>query len=495
MIAMNTITIPFAAWEPDKPKLGGEQSLQARGVIPAAIGYRPFPAAQPSGEPLPSRVLGALKFKDSVGLPLTIAGTEDSIYCRGPVGGDGWNAKTTEPYSAFNNGWNFSFYGPSVFAVDGVDGLLMAPILPGDIGDFAVVVDAPVGRCVSAVGDFLMVGDIPGHRNRVQWSGMDNPTFWPNPGSNEAQYAQSDFNDFPEGGNVQSIVSGMSAYEGLIFCESAIYRAQYVGPPYIFQFTDVDKNKGTIAPRSVVQAANSAFFLAEDGFYATDGANVRNIGLERVNLWWRTNASDARRHEAQAAYDPVNGVIVWAFASSSCPDGIFDRMILFHPEINRFSLIMHDLEWLYVDASRGITLEDLDVYGTLEAVPFSLDAKSLIGGVDVLACIGGDHRTYLFSGFPIDALIDTAETGGARMMVHGARALIDGTEAQATIVYRDFQKNLILEKNCSPPARLDGVSRCHISTRYARVRVAIPGGTPWVSATGVELYVEGEGGL
>ena len=38
----------------------------------------------------------------------------------------------------------------------------------------------------------------------------------------------------------------------------------------------------TARPASVVTADNGVFYLAEDGFYVTDGAGVRNISAERV---------------------------------------------------------------------------------------------------------------------------------------------------------------------------------------------------------------------
>ncbi len=495
-MAARAVTLPFAAWEPDLPDIGGDQTLVASGVIPAAKGYRPFRQPVLSGGALPSRVLGAHAFTDPSNSPLTVAGTADALYARGGTESSAWQKKSAGTLSAGNNGWNFALYGPGVFAVNGVDGPLHAAVGQGTVGNFAAVPGAPAGRCASPVGDFLMVGDIPGHGSRVQWSGIDNPLFWPVPGTNEAQYAQSDFNDFPEGGRVQAIASGMASYEALVLCESAIYRAQYVGPPYVFQFTDVDKSKGTIAPRSVIQAMNNVFFLAEDGFYATDGGSVRNIGAERVNLWWRANADDKRRTETLAAFDPVNGVIAWAFASTSCPPDRRDRIILFHPELNRFSFVLQDVEWLYVDAGRGVSLEELDGYSpSLDTLPFSLDSKALTNGVPVLASFGLDHRMYLFSGEPVPAVIETAERGGARMMVHGARPVVDSLEYAVFVRARDFQRDTPTDRLCSVPSARDGVCRCHISTRYARARVAIPGGMPWTYAVGVDLYFEEEGGL
>lgn len=487
---MKTLNLSFAAWEPDKPDFGGKASMRARNVLPAQTGYRAFADAVPTGEALPSKASGAFFIYDDEGVPYTIAGTENALYVRQY---DEWELKSAEDLSAGNNGWAFARYGNIVCATNGVDRPLYAEIGSGGISDFTGIENAPHGRLAAVVGDFLVVGGLAAYENGMRWSGIDDPLTWPEPGSNDAVYAQADIQIFPEGRRMQAVISGMSTFDALIFCETAIYRAQYVGSPLIFQFSDVDKSRGTIAPRSVIHTNNMVYFLAEDGFYATDGSTVGNIGAERVNLWFRTNADDSRRHETQAVYDPVNGVIAWAFASVSCPDDQFDRMLIYSPALDRFSLVHHDFEFLHIDAGRGMTLEDLDEVAPLDDLPFSLDARKLKTGITFLACFGTDHTTYTFSGLPKAAMIETSEQGGNRAFIHGARALVDGTEASVSILYREFQKDLPQTRQCSAPSRLDGIAYTRLSTRYARARVSIPS-SDWTHATGVELYYSQEGG-
>lgn len=489
---MKKITLNFEAWEPDKPDLGGNYVMRARNVLPAKVGYRPFPDAVAASDPLPSRVYGVLLVYDGEGQPHTVAGTGSAIYSR--LYGE-WEAKAEAVFSASNNGWAFARYGDIICATNGVDDPLHAQVQTGTISDFAVIENAPRGRLAAVVGDFLVIGGLAAHENGMRWSGIDNPLFWPEPGSNDAVYSQSDIQVFPEGRKMQAIVSGMSTFDAIIFCETAIYRASYVGSPLIFEFSAVDKSRGTIAPRSAIHAANHVYFLAEDGFYSTDGSTVANIGVERVNLWWRDNADDTRRHETIAVYDPVKNVIVWAFASTGCPEGIrFDRLIFYDPALNRFSLAHHNMEWLHIDSGRGMTLEDLDAIAPLDALPASLDAKKYKGGVPIMACFDVGSRTQTFTGLPKAAMLETAEQGGQRIFIHGARPLIDGAEASTTILYRDFQKDIAQSKQCSEPSRLDGISYTRISSRYARARVAIPA-TDWSHATGVELFYSQEGGL
>lgn len=488
---MKKINLPFAPWEPDKPDFSGEYSLRARNVIPAATGFRPFPSMVKNGSALAGKVLGAAFFVETSGLPTTIAGTQDRLFFRGA---SNWLGKGSG-YNAGNNGWSFALFGDIIVATNGVDDPRCATLGPDSLTSFTVLAGAPKANTAAVVGDFLMLGGLSAQPNAVRWSGIDDPFAWPEPGSNDAQYKQSDIQVFPDGGNVQAIATGMTSFDALIFCERAIKRAQYIGPPYVFQFSDVTTAKGTIAPRSVVQAGNLTFFLAEEGFFVTDGSTVTNIGLERIDLWWRQNSNDQRRYEVQGVYDPINGVVVWRFASNSCPDGITDRLLLFHPELNRFSLVFQEMECLCIDSGRGITLEQLDELGALDSLPMSLDAKSLKGGVPMLGAFNEKHNACLFSGLPMPAVIETMETGGQRMMIMAARPLIDGANADCTVLYRDFQSQAVKSKSIARPSTFDGLCRCHISARYARLQVDIPGQTIWTHATGAEFYLEEDGGM
>ncbi len=486
---MITVNLPFTAWEPDRPDYNGKQTMLARGVIPAAGGYRPFPAPLPFGPALPAPPLGAVNVFDRSGAPLTVAGTADKLYMRATTE---WTERGTG-FSGVNNGWSFAQYGDILTAVNGVDPVLYSAIGLGSMDDFQPAIQSPAARCAAVFSNFLIVGGLSDYPNGVQWSAIDDPLSWPEPGSNEAQYAQSDRQIFPDGGRVQALISGMAAYEGLIFCEKAIHRAQYVGPPYVFQFSPVDKSRGVIAPRSVIQAENLVYFLAEDGFYATDGSTVRNIGIERINLWWRANSMDSRRKDTIAAYDPINGLVAFAFASTACPAGLMDSILVYHPALNGFSLIPQVTRWLYTDTSRGVTLEGLDDYGPLDSLSFSLDSKDLLAGVRALACFGEDNTPRLFTGEPVEATLETAERGGERLMVHGARPMVDGAPSTVSIFHRASLMGIPREKACSTPWSQDGICRLHLATRYARARITIPGGVNWTHATGVDVYVEQEG--
>jgi hypothetical protein len=487
---MKKVDLKFGPMAPDQPALADGHLTEAWGVIPAASGFRPLPSALAVGRALPERVTGAASWSYDPEMPggpvLALAGTEAGVYQRT---GNGWS----NVLDTGGRAWDFAIYGDNVLAVNGVD----APFEASRSAalDFQPLDGAPAARRVAVVGNFVVLGRLAENPAAVRWSAIDDPLSWPAPGSTEAQVRQSDIQVFPDVGPVMALATGMSGFDGLVFCGQGIFRMQYVGPPFIFQFSPVDKGRGALAAGSVVQAENMVYWLAEDGFFGTDGGTVQPIGAEVVNAWFRRTVDPGRREETLGVYDPVSGVVVWAWASSSALPGLLDRLLLYHPRLRQFSLAETNLEYLYLNSGLGLSLEDLDRFGALDTLPFSLDAESLMNRVRLLSGFDQDHQPVIFAGPPQAASLTTEEKGGQRVFIHGVRPLVDGAEAEVSILYRDFQRGPCKAKPCGRASRLDGRHPVHLSTRYARVRVDIPAGAEWSTAIGAELFVDQEGGL
>jgi hypothetical protein len=278
----------------------------------------------------------------------------------------------------------------------------------------------------------------------------------------------------------------------LVFTEYAIYLGTYIGSPLVFQFDILDKGRGTIAPRSVVVSSNAAYFLGEEGFFATDGSNMVNIGAERVNRWFSDTSQRFRRKEMRGVVDPARGIIIWTFAGTAAPEGLHDHLLIYHPALNRWSYAKALTTGLMRILTDAMTLEDLDAVAPLDDLPYSLDSEYWMGGIPGLAAFDENNGLCDFGGLPMEAVIDTAETGGRRMMVHGVRPLVDAGIAGAGVWRRDFQHSPPLLKSCAPVSAFDGVCYCHESTRYAAARVIVPAGEAWTHAVGCDVITEDE---
>ena len=489
-MAMNKTRLDFGPWEPDAALLDGRQAPEAKNVLPVRRGYRPLHGLSPLTFPaLDSPALAGFSLKDTDGNLLTLAATTGGIYA---LENRVWTAKHTG--TALSSTRIFAEYGPAVYALFGTQ-LLKSAITAGNASAFSPVDNAPDAGVLGVIRDFVVLGRLSDARNGIRWSGLDRPDEWPEPGSNDAQYIQSDIQIFPTGGKVQAIVGGVGGVDGLIFLEHAIQRATYVGSPYIFQFDVVDRERGCLAPASPVVCGNACVYLAEDGWSMTDGTSVRDIGAGRVDAWFFKHCAADRLTDVRGAHDAENRLAVWLFASGAAPAGVYDSLLIYNYAADLWAWGEVSAETLFQDYARGLTLEDLDVYGALDSLPFaSLDAAALQHGRRLLACFDAGHRLTLFNGDTLEAVIDTAEHGGTRMMLHGLRPLVDSGAAQAMPVFRNRQMDARRFGSYTAQQR-DGVCYQHLSTVYLSARVKVPAGAAWSHAVGVEALVEAEGGM
>ena len=501
-------TLEFGAWEPDAALLNGQQAPEACNVIPEKRGYRPVPAMNTGRYPAlaaEAREMFAVKAMDDT--LTTYAATDGKIYA---MEAGAWVQRwSATPLTADRY---FAQYGSEIYALFGTQ--LLVQTAPG-VNFKAVTTangfpyDSPAGSVLGTVKDFLVIGQLTAMPNAIRWSGIDRPDTWPTPGTNAAQYIQSDIQVFPVGGRVMSIVGAVGGCDGIIFLERAIQRVTYVGPPYIFQFDPVDHEQGTIAAKSPVVCGQACFFLAEDGWKGTDGASVRPIGLERVDRWFFAECDPERIAEVHGVHDSAHRLAVWSFPTTGAAQGTHNRLLIYSYALDKWSYAQCDVENLFSDYSRGLTLEDLDVImpqmvpvedGGIDTPkpprPFdSLDSDALKNGARILGCVDTAHKMGSFSGSPMQAVIETAEHGGTRMMVHGFRPLVDCGNAQARPIWRILQRNQCTYGKYTPQARRDGICYQHLSCDYVAAGVLIPEGEDWHHAVAVEGVIEEEGGL
>ena len=488
-MAMNKVALEFGAWEPDAALLNGQQAPEAKNCIPAKRGYRLMQSLAPMLFPaLPERVRACFSKKDGETL-LTYVATQGGVYA---LENQEWVSK--HEGTAVYDGRYLTDYGMSVYALFGRE-LLKADVAGGVTGAFEAVADAPGAEVLGVVKDFLVLGRLTEFGNGIHWSAIDNPTSWPAIGTDDAQYVQSDRQIFPVGGRVQAIVGGIGGVDGLVFLEDAIQRMTYVGTPYIFQFDPVDRDRGLLAEKSPVVAGALCYYLSEDGWRVTDGASVKGIGLERIDQWFFDNCDPARVVETLGVHDAQNRLALWSFPSPTAPAGVHDRVLVYNYAVDRWSYATLDTETLFTDYTRGISLEELDKYGMLSELPFSsLDSGALKPGRLGVFAVTAEHKLANISGPSLEAVIDTAEYGGDRMMLHGLRPLVDSGNAEAMPLFRSRQQDARRGGKYTKQQR-DGVCYQHLSTVYLSARIRVPAGENWRNAGAVEALIEPEGGM
>jgi hypothetical protein len=492
--------VPFGEWLPDQPDIGNEGITEANGCYPRTDNsYGPLATLSAATSALSARCQGAFSGrKSSDGLVYTFAGDATKLYL---TSGSSWTDISDATYAVgTDEKWEFAQYGDRVIAcgIDTATKVYRLDTLPAAVS--ALSAGAPRARHITTVREFVVMGNTydatdlykPG---RVWWSGFDDPTNWPTPGSVSAVAAQSDFNDMPSGGWVQGIVGAVGGVDALVFMEQAVYRMSYEGPPTIFRFDEIERARGASAHGSIVNNGKMAAYLAEDGFYVCDGVQSQPIGAGKVDKWFFANSDQTYLGRITGTSDPINKLIIWSFCSGltgSTPD----KVLIWNWALNRWSHGDLSCELLFRAKTTGYSLEGLDaISSSIDAIEISLDSRMWTGGRIALAGFDTAHKLAYLTGANQAATLTTGEFDGAgkRVFVQGIRPIVDGGTVTAGVGYRETPSGSVTYTTPTA-AGANGISPCRVSTRFARAKVSIAAGGSWTHAVGVEPYMRPDGG-
>ena len=527
---------PFPEWLPDQPDFGNTGSPVIKNCVPLTQkSYGPMPTAVPwSDNTLDEPCQGSYSIRAPDGQVYIFAGDRQKLYQVLPttknladasrtVGG----AYATPPVLLAGGHWSMTSFGDHIIATNGVDPIQslalgdanFADLQPGDPLADPVVAPAPVAKYVAVVKDFLMVGntvdDVDGPRPyRVWWSSINDPTYWPVPGSIEAQQVMSDYQDLVQTdlGNVTQLVSGFApGSDVVIFCTGGIYTASFTGPPLIFQFRIAQGASGTMAPRSVVvdHARDQSgavrpvcYYLSSDGFAAFDGSASYPVGAQKWDaLFWR-ELDDQYLTYVQGIRDPRSRSVIWAYPTVGS-NGLLSRLFVYNWELSRASYIDLDpplthVEWMTVAMYGTIyNLDNIDGLGDLDTIQPSFDDPFWTGNMaSRLSFFDRDHRLAIGGGPAMAPTLETAEMqpqDGRRAWVRLTRPLNDGN-ATATIAvgHRERQTDPV---TWEPPVALNEIGECpqRATGRYIRFRMQMPAGQTFRHLAGLDVQIIPEG--
>ena len=339
-----------------------------------------------------------------------------------------------------------------------------------------------------------MLGDVDGLGTRISYNGLgyNNSELWTPDLS-----TQSDFQElFGRGGRVQRIVPGEFA---IIFAEQSIFRADYVGPPVVFQFDEVERKRGTPAPNSVVWAGGIVYYYGWDGFYRFDGQRSEPISANRVANYFAQNAATDALDSMRGAVDRRNRLVMWAFrTSSSAP--INNRLIIYNWGADKWSFAEVETQIIDEYLSPGFSLDALDgpLPGGIDSDSIPVDSDQFAGGNLNLQAFNSANQAATFDGIPLQAVLDTKEISAPdnkRLMVNSVRPLVEASGSATTNVSVGTRANLRENVTFSPGKATNGINdevTLRANSRYQRYRVTIDGG--FLHGNGVKVHARTSGG-
>jgi len=475
--------IPVARYRPDVATLNTAYSGDIRNVFCAEASYLPAQELATFGGTLEDAPLGGIRVIDSAGTVRVFVGTAEKLFLMSNTDltfGD--VSQTAVTYSAsFVSRWSFALFGNFVIAVNQNDDPQVYEI--GTDTEFRDLGGSPPrAGSVKVWGDFVALMQLPGNPNRVQWSGLNDCEFW-TPGTNN-----SDYQDFPDGGNVQG---SSEATNPLIILQRSIYKCTFVpGSVEIFTFQKIHDKRGAKSSLSIASRGAYTFYADEGGFFqiSPDG-QLAPIGFEKVDRTFFNLVDSVSLGGIMGVVDPFHSRVYWV-ASTSGMDS-YDVMFVYDWNIGEWTTVECAVWMIFSLATTGYTLDGLgDIYASIEDVPFSLDSRVWQGGSPVLGAFSMDYTLSAFVGTSMEAIIVTQEMGDTGPMVSALSDLapvVDTQDFTVEIGARMRRSDTVVWSAPAAPSYNTGIVRKRSRARFHRFRTVIEAGAEWTHFQGIDI--------
>jgi hypothetical protein len=285
---------------------------------------------------------------------------------------------------------------------------------------------------------------------------------------------------------------------GYAFQSQGIQRQIFVpASDLIFQFDKVETERGLLAPGSLIHIARQVYFLDRNGFYVFDISKneSRSIGVDKVDLFFNGNKRANTDLLIQSAFDPTNHFVFWSYVSSDTVGVVPDRVLVYNWETKEWGKVHIKTTAFIQYITERTSLDDLDPFGTMETLPFSLDSPFWSGGNVILGVFGTDNALSNLTGPFLQTEFETPDAQlvpGGRTFIAGITPVINASQIFAKIGFRErvgdsisFTTEEAMESTGQIPVVASG--------RYLRARLRIPSTVGWNLAQGIDPVTSQDG--
>lgn len=478
--------VEFGEWKPDLEgvEIGASQTL--RNVTPGPGFYRPFKAVTPFTETigadnLPRGAVSGVNPGDDV---FMYAGTNNN-----GTGGlwelqsnGAWtDVSRSAGYSMTQQGcWDFARFGDNIIAAS-------CSLNPQrfEMGVSTTFEDLggspPAGRSVKVLRDQVFLSGLSSDPTKVAWSALNDITGW------TEGVDQAGAQTFPDVGECHGVYG---ANVGYVFFDRAIYMAQYVGPPLVWQFDKISDGRGAISRQMIAEFGDVIFFLSEDGFWMLQGGQLTPIGHEKVDYTILTDLHRARVWLASCTVDPVRKLVLFSYPSVTEPEAGCTRIAAYSWPTQRWTEVIYECPLLVPARTFGYNLDNLDLLGqTLDELTVSLDDPSLQTRIGQAVGFNSLNEAGPFTGTTLAAELETADhmlTPFRMSFVDGVRPYTDAGAVTVSLKTRDRPADNLATDD-DEAMEDHGLVPKRSCARYHRALVKVPAGEVWDYAQGIEF--------
>lgn len=351
--------LPFPEYRPDTSDFNGRSTTTLLNVLPRSDGYGPMNEVSPYTQALPAECRGAFMARRDDGSVNLYGATATRLYKLDNTSLEWVDvSKDGSAYStlATSANWSFAQFGSKLIAVQAN---VVPQVIDVEVGSAfdALGGSPPQAAHVTIINRFVVLSGLLSNPRRIQWSGLNAITTW------TSGTTYSDYQDMPDGGNVQCVVGGEF---GVIVQDGAIRRMIFSpGSEIVFQIDRIARDIGTNIASTVTEANGVVYMYTAKGFISitSDGA-ITPIGFERVDRTFATSAYFASPHLIQATADPASNLIFWTYREESYAlSTSFNRALVYNASLDRWAPIELEGEFITQLGKPGVTLEGLNTIG------------------------------------------------------------------------------------------------------------------------------------
>jgi hypothetical protein len=212
----------------------------------------------------------------------------------------------------------------------------------------------------------------------------------------------------------------------------------------------------------------------------------------------------ARRFQTLGVASPNFELVIWAYIGRGGGAGadMYNRLLVYNWVIGRAAVCeITPIEWMSHSLMSNLSLDDLDPFGTVETLPYSLDSPLWQTDVPTTGVFDGSHQLAYMNGPSMAATVETSEFGldGRRTKLHGTARPVYEVAGDSTLgSIAVGSRNRKMEAGvyaASVPMNILGTCPMRSSGRYMRLQLTLPAAAQWDHLVGVEVEPRPEGRL
>jgi hypothetical protein len=362
--------------------------------------------------------------------------------------------------------WGMCQYGDQLIVTNTADGMLAWDIESG--GSVAAISGAPDARNAFVWAEMVIALDCNGDNRLMRNSAPGSYTNWTNRGAGAQEFADG-----------EALMGGGVVNDGqaVVIQRAAVRLLTVTGTERIFRIDKFPGDVGAVSPECIVQIPGGVAFLDSSGPQIATAQGVTPIGDDKVARTFIASVGDITA--VMGAYDPELKQVVWRKSAT--------ELLVYDLTTQEFVPVEEETSFIIRMSNPALTLEDLDSYGTIDTLPYSLDSNAWKGGRPRLAALDADYKFGFFDGPNLAAEMDTATlTDNASMLMSWLAPVSDDPGVTLTLGVRDRLADAVTYKDpvsqtASGRFPVRGRGKCIV------VRINHAAGATWTYDRGIEI--------